>query len=345
MSQYFEVTAVSGGGDMLDRVGIEEGVRTVSIKMKRNISLIKDFIALINLIYLFLKEKPEIVHTHTPKAGLLGMVAAWITRIPVRMHTVAGMPLMESSGLKRKILNMMEIVTYKCAHMIYPNSKGLLQFIVENNFTNPKKLKLIGNGSSNGINLDYYNPVEISEDEVNKIRSKYKLTKQDFIFIIIGRVVKDKGVEELVSAFNRLSSENNSVKLFILGRFEEKLDPISSEIKDIIKNNDNILYAGYQTDIRPFLKTSNVLIHPSYREGFPNVVLQASAFNLPCIVSDINGNNEIIQDNLNGLIVSVKSSDELYKQMSKIYNDPKLLTKLKQKSRKFIEDRFEQNYV
>src|SRR5699024_7027334 len=130
----FEVIGVASSGSALQEVEENEGIRTIAIEMARSISLIQDFKALVQLIILLYKEKPDIVHTHTPKAGLLGMLASKIVGIPHRMHTVAGLPLIVESGLKRKVLNTMEKLTYACATDVYPNSHGLKSIILENKF-------------------------------------------------------------------------------------------------------------------------------------------------------------------------------------------------------------------
>ncbi len=345
MSQYFDVIAISGGGIELEKVRKEEGVRVASVKMERDISLIRDFISLINLIKLFLKEKPEIVHTHTPKAGLLGMIAAWCVRVPVRIHTVAGLPLMEKSGFKKRILNLMEKITYKCAHKVYPNSLGLKKYILENNLTKGNKLQVIGNGSSNGINLSYYDSNRISDELANNTRRNLGIAPDDFIFIYIGRVVKDKGVEELITAFKKLSDEYSHIKLLILGKYEEELDPVSDYVKDTINTNENIIFTGFQADIRPFLKVATVLVHPSYREGFPNVVMQAGAMNIPSIVTDINGSNEIIKDKVNGFIIPLKNELALFEKMKYLYKNQDILFNLKSCCREMIANRYEQSFV
>ena len=151
MSEYYEVKAVSSPGKLLDEVSKREGVETVPVLMTRAITPIGDLKALWKLYRFMKKEQPLIVHTHTPKAGLLGMLAAKLARVPIRLHTVAGMPLMESTGTKRKILELTEKLTYNCATRVYPNSKNLSEFIIKEKFCKTSKLKVLGNGSSNGI--------------------------------------------------------------------------------------------------------------------------------------------------------------------------------------------------
>ena len=252
MSQYFDIIAVSSNGKELLDVTKEQGVRTKAINMSRQITPIKDLISLWKMIVFFKKEKPLIVHTHTPKAGLIGMLAAWIVRVPYRLHTVAGIPLMESKGVKRKILLLVEKLTYFCATQVYPNSYGLKEFIINNGITNKNKVKVIGNGSSNGIDTNYFRKTNEIIKQSKFLKEKYNIKNTDFVFIFVGRIVKDKGINELLSAFNKLSQKEKSAKLLLVGAYEENLNPISEEAKNILKNNKNIIEVGFQNDVKPF---------------------------------------------------------------------------------------------
>lgn len=345
MNQYFDVIAVASPGKELQEVEKSQGVKVKVIEMSRQITPLKDIISLYEMIVFMRREKPEIVHTHTPKAGLIGMLGAWITRVPHRLHTVAGLPVMESSGMKRKILMFVEWLTYKCATHVYPNSIGLREFILTNNLTNADKLKVLGNGSSNGIDTTYFSKTEEVMEEGSKIKDDYKLSDEDFIFIFIGRIVKDKGINELLSAFDTLSKVEQKIKLLLVGTFEDHLDPISEASRTVLKSNENIIEVGFQNDVRPFLAISDCLVFPSYREGFPNVVMQAGSMGLPSIVSDINGCNEIVEEGVNGLIIPVKDREALYDSMRKIYQDRELRDTLAKNARKQIVERYDQQFV
>lgn len=339
----YEVIGVSSTGDALQDVAESEGVRTVAIEMTRTISPLKDLQALFRLIQLFRKEKPQIVHTHTPKAGLLGMMAAKIAGVPHRLHTVAGMPLMEATGVKRKILDFVEKLTYASATKVYPNSKGLYDFILENNYTSTDKLKVIGNGSSNGIDTSFFSPDVIAEETKNTLRSKLNLAADDFVFVFVGRLVSDKGINELIKAFQQLGVQHS--KLLLVGPLEIDHDPLKPEILKEINENPNILWVGLQKDVRPFFAIADALAFPSYREGFPNVVMQAGAMGLPSIVSDINGCNEIIINGKNGIIIPVKNVIALKNAMYKLMYDKNIYTDLKNNARFMIQSRYEKTVV
>ena len=348
-SNGFDVKGVSSEGEELREVHENEGIVMEAINMSRKITPFQDLKSLWEMWNFLRKEKPQIVHTHTPKAGIIGMLAARLAGVPHRLHTVAGLPLMEATGIKRKILNFVEKLTYSSATRVYPNSKGLYDFILQNNFTQSNKLKIIANGSSNGINTTFFSPDQVTELERVALREKLNIQPDDFVFVFVGRIVSDKGINELIKAFSELkTAENNeltSIKLLLVGGLESDLDPLHPETLAEINQNKGIISAGFQQDIRPFFAISDALAFPSYREGFPNVVMQAGAMGLPSIVSDINGCNEIIVEGENGLIIPPKNVEKLKEKMLTLAKDKNLYTKLRENSRRMIENRYEQSVV
>lgn len=345
MQSKFEVTAISADKEKLFELGKANKYNTFHLEMTRKITPWKDLKAVFKLYKYLKKEKPEIVHTHTPKAGIVGMLAAKLARTPIRLHTVAGLPLMEATGIKRKILNAVEKLTYYCATHVYPNSNGLKEFILSEGIAKEEKLNIIGNGSSNGINTSHFNPVLFSTEQKQSLRKKLNIKIQNFVFIFVGRLVSDKGINELIEAFKVISKESKNARLLLVGPLETELDPLKEETLKEIEYNDAIVSVGYQNDVRPFFAISNVLVFPSYREGFPNVVMQAGAMGLPSIVSDINGCNEIIQEGKNGLIIPPKDTKALEQAMEKIQLDETLRNKLQSNARKMIVNRFEQSLL
>ena len=348
-SNGFDVKGVSSEGEDLKEVVENEGVVMKAINMSRKITPFQDLKSLWEMWNFLRKEKPQIVHTHTPKAGIIGMLAARLAGVPHRLHTVAGLPLMEATGIKRKILNFVEKLTYSSATRVYPNSKGLYDFILQNNFTQSNKLKIIANGSSNGINTTFFSLAQVSEIERVTLREKLNIQPDDFVFVFVGRIVSDKGINELIKAFSELqTAENNEltgIKLLLVGGLESDLDPLNPETLAEINQNKDIISAGFQQDVRPFFAISDALAFPSYREGFPNVVMQAGAMGLPSIVSDINGCNEIIVEGENGLIIPSKNVEKLKEKMLTLARDKNLYIKLKENSRRMIENRYEQSVV
>jgi glycosyltransferase involved in cell wall biosynthesis len=327
MATNYEVIGVSSSGnDVLNQVGKQEGVKVIPVKMTRKITPIKDLKAVWQLYKILKIEKPFIVHSHTPKAGTLGMIAAYLAKVPHRLHTIAGLPLLEATGIKRWLLDIVEKLTYKCATKIYPNSFGLRDIILKNNFTSNNKLQVIGNGSSNGIDTNHFNPEIYSETEKQNLRKSLEIDENDFVFIFIGRLVNDKGINELVNAFCNLTMTNKNVKLLLVGGFKGESDLLPKQTWEKITTHEQIITVGQQKDVKPFLAMSDALVFPSYREGFPNVVLEAGAMGLPSIVTNINGSNEIITHGENGLIVPSKDEAAFLQRMTTFVTDPKLVT-------------------
>jgi glycosyltransferase involved in cell wall biosynthesis len=339
--KYYSVTLVSAQKEQLEALAKEQGVTYFPLEMTRKITLLQDLRCLLQLVRFLRKEKPHIVHSHTPKAGIIGMLAAFIARVPVRMHTVAGLPLMEAKGIKKRILYAVERLTYRCATHVYPNSKGLMDFIQKKHLAEKTPLQIIGKGSSNGIDTGHFNADSISDQELIKCQKKWTIAQDDFVFLFIGRLVGDKGINELVSAFEQLSNKLPKVKLLLVGPQEPILDPLAKSTIKAIDQNPSIISTGYQQDVRPFLKMAQVFVFPSYREGFPNVVLQAGAMGVPCIVSDINGCNEIIEDEVNGFVVPPKQVQPLTKKMQSLYEDAEKRNTFIQRTQTLIATNFE----
>lgn len=342
-SRGYDVIGVSSAGVDLEEVHNIEGVPVFALEMTRTISPLKDLISLWNFFQFCKREKPQIVHSHTPKAGIVGMLGAKLAGVPIRLHTVAGLPLMEATGIKRRVLDFVEKLTYACATKVYPNSKGLYDFILENQYTSANKLHVIAKGSSNGIDTTYFSRQQITIETQNQLKADLNILPEDFVFVFVGRLVGDKGINELVEAFTKLVAQNS--KLLLVGPLETKLDPLKEETLREIEKNKNIISVGFQRDVRPYLAISNALAFPSYREGFPNVVMQAGAMELPSIVSNINGCNEIIVEGENGIIIPVKDTEKLYSAMSRLVEDKNFYEILKSNARKMITNRFEQNLV
>lgn len=343
VKQGFDLVAVSSSGKGLEDVGKFEKVRTIPVEMTRSITPFKDLFAVWKLYKIFKCERPQIVHTHTPKAGTVGMLAAKLAGVPNRLHTVAGLPLLVAEGKKRRLLDFVEKLTYRWATKVYPNSYGLYDIILENGYTTKNKLKVLGEGSSNGINTDFFNPGKVSTEDKERLRNALGLAADDFVYVFVGRLVGDKGINELVKAF--LNRVNTKAKLILVGSEESDLDPLQPETLHAIKTCQNIIPVGSQKDVRPYFAISDALVFPSYREGFPNVVMEAGAMGLPCIVSDINGCNEIIVDGVNGMIVPVRDVDRLGQAMVRLLTDETFYDKLKMNSRPMIESRYKQHKI
>ncbi|RAI91554.1 glycosyltransferase family 4 protein [Algoriphagus yeomjeoni] len=303
--QGWDLLMVSADGRELPKVIKEEGVRHEVIPFTRKITPFQDLKCLWQLYQLIKKEQPDIVHTHTPKAGLLGMIAAKLAGVKVRIHTLAGIPFMAAEGGKKSLLEKMEKITYSYATEVWPNSNGLKNFVVENDLCPSEKLTVIGRGSSNGVDLDKFNRGVLKENHLVAATMRILPGEDDFIILSVGRLVRDKGIQELVDAF--LSSKIvGKSKLVLLGSFEQDLNPLSPETIKIIIDHPRIVQIDWSDHVAHYLALADVLVHPSHREGFPNVLLEAGAMQLPVICSDIIGNTDLITQQKTGLIFPVK---------------------------------------
>lgn len=340
LSERYEVIALSSPGKELDQINQTDGVRTISVPMERHISIKKDIVALFRMIRVFRQEKPYMVHSMTPKAGLLCMVAAWITRVPRRVHTFTGLVWPSATGLSRRLLMFTDRVTCACATHIIPEGRGVMEDL-QHNITR-KPMRVLGYGNVRGVDMNFWSCENADPEKVSQIKSPGKFT-----FLFVGRIVKDKGINELVEAFLRLYAENVNIRLLLVGWFEEGLDPLSDDTRRQINECGDIVCVGpqYGKDLLAYYAASDCFVFPSYREGFPNTVLEAGAMGLPSIVTDINGSREIIEDGKNGFIVPSKNVDDLAGKMSRLLEDDKLRESMSTEARPMIASRFERGFV
>lgn len=341
LTKEYEVGVLSSPGEewaMLDKYG--DAVKRLEVPMERHISPLRDLRSLWRLVRVFRRERPDMVHSMTPKAGLLCMLAAWITRVPVRVHMFTGLVFPTATGVKRRILMATDRLTCACATHVLPEGEGVKRDLLDNGITR-KPIKVLGYGNCRGIDLDRFDPT-LSEVQAEAA----KLRKPEvFTFIAIGRLVGDKGINELVAAFSRLNRELPATRLILVGPQEKELDPLSPATLSEIESNPAIEAVGNQADVRPWLAAADCHVLASYREGFPNVVIEAGAMGLPQIVTDINGANEIIINGRNGVIVPPKNADAIHASMSRMATDPAFRSVLAANARSLIASRYEQTYV
>ena len=343
LNQFYDVVAVSGKDHHLELVEQREGVRVIDLSMQRPISPVRDAISIWKMYWLLRKEKPQIIHSMTPKAGLVSMVAGKLAGVPIRMHTFTGLVFPTRKGIMQKLLIWIDRLICKCATHIYPEGNGVRQDLIIYNVTS-KPLKILANGNINGLDTQRFDRAQHGE-EVVQLKAQLGLTQDHFVYSFVGRLVGDKGINELVEAFVRVHVQYPNVRLVLVGPREEELDPLTPQTEAKIEQMESIVTVGYQNDVRPYLALSDAFVFPSYREGFPNVVLQAGAYDLPSVVTDINGSNEIITHGLNGLIIPKGDADALEQAMLKLYADTDLRTHLAANARSLIVQRYEQSIV
>jgi glycosyltransferase involved in cell wall biosynthesis len=342
----FEVVMISSPGEDADLVEQQEECEMIVLPMERKINLLADLQSLIRLTKILRALEPDIVHTHTPKAGLLGMLAARFARVPVRLHTIAGLPWMEATGGSRFLLKWMERLTASLAQRVYPNSKGLYDFLLQERISaRPEKIKLLGQGSSNGIDTRFFSRSAVDPQLSDRIKRQANLVAGGWVWIFAGRLVHDKGITELMTAFEQHHLRFPDDQLWLLGNEEEHLDPLTPTTKKIMQQHPGIRKWGFQQDVRPYFAAASVLVFPSYREGLPNVPLQAAAMGCALILSDINGCNEIVAHEEDGLLVPVKNSDAIAAAMESMRTQPERKEQFVQRSQAKIEKLYRQEQV
>lgn len=339
LQKKYEVVLLSSSGLEWEEVRrLHPDVKCIEVDMERHISPIKDIKSLWRLWRTFCKEKPKMVHSMTPKAGLLCMLAARMAGVPVRVHTFTGLVFPTSVGLKKKILMATDWLTCACATHIIPEGEGVKNDLLNNGITK-KPIKVLGYGNCRGIDLERFDKTPEVMEQAGKLRKESICT-----FIVVGRLVGDKGINELVEAFVKLNKENSDTRLILVGCYEDKLDPLRTETLHLIKNCGAIEAVGQQNDVRPWFAAADVAVLASYREGFPNVVIEAGAMGLPQIVTDINGAREIIIEGENGTVIPPKSVDALYNAMKHML-DTDYRDGLANNAHKLIASRYEQGFV
>ena len=342
LSETFEICAISSVEEDLVKIGRREEIRVHCIPMVRQISLFKDFICLLKFILFFIKERPYVVHGNTPKASMLSMVAAWITRRPVRIYMCHGLRYQGTQGKMRKLLMFMERLTCACATEVICVSNGVRNTFASDGICSLEKSVVLGCGSATGLDVNLFNPNEVDNDV---LRKELGIPKDDFIFIFVGRIVKDKGINELVHAFDKLSSERTDVHLVLIGAEEKQLNPILDDTRKIIECNNHIYAIGRREDVRPYLKDADAFVFPTYREGFGMVLIEALAMGTPAISSDIIGCNEIIIENENGTLIPAKDKDALYNVMKKWAENPSVVKRMSELCRNAIVQRYNRPQV
>ena len=315
LNQYFDASIATSPDAGIEDVRDTEKIPVYEVPMYRRINPLKDIKSIWNLMKVIRRIKPDIIHSYTPKAGMVAMIAGFVTRVPVRIHTFTGLIFPTATGAKKKILIAVDRLICACATHVIPESNGVKSDLLNAGITkNP--LKLVGNGNVAGVDVDHFNPeLESVKADSEDIKKQYALPKNAFVFTFIGRFNRDKGLDELVAAFCAL--ERDDVWLMCAGALDKTAPPKPETVRQL-ETHPRIVLTGYVKDVRPVLVCSDTVILPSYREGFPNVLLQASAMKTALIGTDISGSNEIIDQNVNGLIVPARDAKALKQAMTQM---------------------------
>ncbi|MBN1877737.1 MAG: glycosyltransferase family 4 protein [Anaerolineae bacterium] len=319
-----DVHAISSPGEELSEFGQQEGVTIHAITMQRRITPIYDIIALVRLCRLLRHIRPVIVHAHTPKGGLLGMLAAWFTRVPVRVYHIHGLPLMTASGLRRVLLTWSERISCMCAHQIFCVSPSLRQVAIELDLCPENKTTTLGSGTINGIDArSKFNPATLSGQTCEKIRHDWGISATAYVIGFVGRIVRDKGVADLVNAWALLKTQFPDIHLIIAGEFEYQ-DPIEIETENILHTDPHIHLLGNVRQMPAVYAAIDVVVLPTYREGFGLVLAEASSMELPVVATAVPGCVDAVVDGITGTLVSPHNPEALASAITRYLDNPNL---------------------
>jgi len=344
LGKTFDVCAISSQKQELTVIGKIAGVKTHCIPMSRDISFFNDIKCMFLFIWLFLKERPNLVHGNTPKASFLSMFAAKITGISNRVYMCHGLRYEGFSGKKKWLLMQIEKLTCACASEVICVSQGLRQTLIDNKICSPNKARVIHHGSASGLDLGKFNP-ESNELQGSLVRTKLGIDPNDFVFIFAGRLVVDKGIIELINSFVKLNTINKNTHIVLIGWLPDKNTPDLTEKIKVINSHSNIHYLGLQKDIRPYLQSANALVLPTYREGFGMVLVEAGALGIPCIATNVTGCNEIIIDRKNGELIPPRNEQALFEKMKDWAENREKLLFMAKNARKFVTERYDRKVV
>lgn len=307
----FEVHAVSSSGEKLEEFKQSQGVETHTIEMYRMITPVHDMRAIVQLTMLMRRLQPTIVHGHTPKGGLVGMVSAWIARVPVRIYHIRGLPYMTATCRKRTLLKATEFISCKLAHRVFCVSESVRSVAIRDRICPAEKICVIGGGSGNGVDaITRFSPLKWTDEDRRNIRLQMGVADGDLVIGFVGRVVRDKGIHELATAWWSIRDSHPNTRLIIVGPFEPQ-DPIEPSILSALQDDSRVHITGPVSDIDRVYSAFDLVVLPTYREGFPNVPLEASAMELPVVATRIPGCVDAVQDGVTGTLVPVRDAELL----------------------------------
>jgi len=328
----FEAVVVCSPGPELESFAGCAGIRVVAVPIQREIAPLKDLVSLLQLWRVIRRERPALVNAGTPKGGLLGMLAAWAARTPVHVYTVMGLRFETISGLRRWLLVQCEKLTCQCAHRVICVSESVRRKAVEEGIVEPEKTRVLGCGSSNGVRAERFEASVQNLARAAQIRQELRVPEGRPVVGFVGRLTRDKGIAELVRAYQMLRRERPDLKLLLVGDFEDG-DPVDPDTRRTIVEDPGIVKTGFVNDAAPYYHVMTVLAFPSYREGFPNVPLEAAAAGVPVVAARATGTVDAVVDSLTGLLVPVGNAEALAEGIRRLLEDRALAARLAEVAR------------
>lgn len=330
----FRVVLVASPGPLLEAMAASEGVQALPLPMERAISLPRDLLSLFRLWRVLRQIRPAMVEFSTPKAGLLGMLAAWLCRIPHRVYLLRGLKLETSTGLKRSILLAAERLTCRCAHIVIANSASLRDKAHDLQIVAPSKLILLGEGSSRGVDVAYFCPGPSS------VRKQLGIPPDAPLLGFVGRITCDKGAPELITAFERVLRESPQARLLLVGWFDAAEDALPEPLRKKIEAHPRILVTGMVDSPLNFYRAMDMMVLPTLREGFPNAVLEASAVGLPVITTLATGARDSVVPELTGLLIPPRSPEAIAQAILDLLGDPERRIRMGKAARSWVTENF-----
>jgi glycosyltransferase involved in cell wall biosynthesis len=319
----YEVIAVANPGEDLDFVAEREQVEIIGLSMEREIKPGSDLISLWRIWRLMRRRRPDIVVAGTAKAGLLGMLAAWMARVPARVYLLRGLRLETTRGLKRRILSLTEKIAAGCSHRVICVSKSLRDEAVALGITSSEKAIVLLHGSSNGVVAERFAQTPEVRASAKHLRKGWGIPDNASVIGFVGRFVRDKGFVELIDAFENIVANRPDTRLLLVGHYENG-DPVPEAYVRRIAEHPQIIRPGFIRDLAPYYGAMDVLAFPTYREGFPNVVLQAGSAELPVVAFRATGAVDAVEDGVTGMLVDVRDVRGLAAALLHYINDPPL---------------------
>jgi glycosyltransferase involved in cell wall biosynthesis len=298
-----DVWALSSPGELLDQFAAHLGVPVHDLEMERRITPLRDLITTARLWRWLRQVRPDIVDAHTPKGGLLGMLGAWLARVPVRVYHMHGLPLMTATGLKRRLLRWAEKVSCLLAHRVVCVSASLREAAVAEGLCQRDKITVLHHGSIKGVAAEtQFNPARLGGTVRTAARERLGIPRDAEVIGFAGRVVRDKGLVELVEAWQTLRAERSELRLLVAGAFEPQ-DPLPPEVEKLLRTDPHVHLTGFVWDMPPLYTAMDVVVMPTYREGFGQVAIEAAAMELPMIATEVPGCVDAVQDGVTGTLV------------------------------------------
>jgi glycosyltransferase involved in cell wall biosynthesis len=335
----FRVTLVSGPGELLDRIGMREGIETIAIPMCREIRPVADIVSLVRLWWLLLRLRPDLTEFSTPKAGLLGTLAALCAGIPERVYMLRGLKVEGTAGFKRRVLLVAEKIAAACARVVLSNSRSMRDEAIALGFVPAAKLKLLGDGSSNGVDVERFSP------GFSNVREQHGIPAGAPLVGFVGRLTVDKGLPELMEAFDTILKTEPEAHLLLVGWFDAAEDALGAGLRARIGSHTRVHCTGFAADTAPYYRAMDVMVLPTWREGFPNVVLEAAATGIPVVTTMATGSRDSVVPEVTGLLIPPGCPAAISEAVLTLLRDPDRRRRMGEAARAWVTEHYSDERV